>query len=164
MSETIKVKIKRILADFPLPEYESEGAVGFDFHSIYTTYLSPGEIKLIPTDVIIEVPEGYMLMVVARSSTARKKGVMLPNGVGIIDNDYCGEDDQIFVQVFNFTQEEQLIESRSKIAQGVLVKVAHADFVEVDSMAQESRGGFGSTDKPTERDEKPRWGSPQRFG
>ena len=150
MSEAIQVKIKRIYGSFPLPRYQSPGAVGFDFYCVNQTYIRPGEIQLIATDVIMEIPEGYMLMIVPRSSTARKHGLTLPHGAGIIDNDYCGENDQIFIQVYNFTNETQIVDPGSKIAQGILVKVAHADFYEVDSMAEESRGGFGSTDKKTE--------------
>ena len=145
--DAIQVKIKRISGSYPLPSYNSPGAVGFDFYCVHDSYVHPGQIILIATDVIMEVPEGYMLMIVPRSSTARNVGVTMPNGVGVIDNDYRGENDQIFIQVYNFTNEERFIQTGSKIAQGILVKVAHADFCEVSSMAEVSRGGFGSTDK-----------------
>ncbi|MCL4387135.1 MAG: dUTP diphosphatase [Patescibacteria group bacterium] len=143
----MQVKIKRIDKNLPLPIYETNGSVGFDFLAREDTVIKPKEIKLIPGNLIIETPEGYMLMVASRSSTPRKKGLSLPHGVGIIDIDYCGEEDEVLIQVFNFTDEEVKISRGEKIAQGVFVRVDKAQWLEVDKMKDESRGGFGGTDK-----------------
>jgi len=103
---------------------------------------------LIPANVIIEVPKFYMLMLCLRSSTPRKHGLIMPQGVGIIDNDYCGEEDEIKIQVYNITDTPVLVERGSRIAQGIFVRVdtPPQPWIEVDNMSEKSRGGFGSTD------------------
>jgi len=143
----MKVKIKRIDNSLPLPKYETSGAVGFDFVCRENTTIPKGTVGFIPTNSIVEVPSGYMLMVTLRSSTPRKKGLLSPHGVGIIDQDYCGEEDEIKVLVYNFGNADAVIEKGERVAQGILVKVSKGDFKEVKSMKKESRGGFGSTDK-----------------
>ena len=88
-----------------------------------------------------------MLTVASRSSTPKKKGLLTPHGIGIIDQDYCGPEDEIKIQVYNFTDEPVTIERGDKIAQGVFVRVDTFEWEEVDVMTGESRGGFGSTDR-----------------
>ena len=141
----MQVKIKRIDAELPLPMYESRGAVGFDFVAREAVTIEPGELALIPANVIIEVPVGYMLVVAARSSAPRKKGLLTPHGIGINDHDYCGPDDEIKIQVYNFRDEPVSIARGEKIAQGVFVRIDKFEFEEVAEMKRESRGGFGST-------------------
>lgn len=85
------------------------------------------------------------MLLLSRSSLPLKKGLMVANGVGVIDQDYCGEEDEVGLQVFNFTQNDVKIEKGDRIAQGLIVPVAVANFIEVDKMDQQSRGGFGST-------------------
>src|SRR5690348_4667823 len=101
----MKIKIKRVDTELPLPVYETKGAAGFDFLAREDKVLQSKDIALVPGNVIVETPEGYMLAVVSRSSTPRKKGVMLPHGIGIIDSDYRGPDDEIWIQVMNFTDQ-----------------------------------------------------------
>lgn len=141
----MKVKIKRIDKGLPLPVYETHGSVGFDLIAREDVRVHSGAIELIPANVIIEVPDGYMLMLASRSSTPRKKGVMQPHGIGIIDLDYCGPEDEIKIQVYNFTEEVTEIKRGDKIAQGVFVKIDKPTFEEVDHIDRETRGGFGST-------------------
>ncbi len=143
----MKVKIKRVDKSLPLPRYETEGSVGFDLLCRETAEIAPNEIVLIPANVIVETPPGYMLMLCMRSSTPRKFGIMMAQGVGIIDTDYCGEEDEIKIQAYNFTDNTVTIERGSRIAQGIFVKVDTADWNEVDQMEASSRGGFGSTDR-----------------
>ncbi len=142
-----KVRIKRIDKDLPLPIYETSGSVGFDLICRETTEINPKEIKLLPTNVIVEIPKGYMLLVSSRSSTPRKKGLSMPHGIGIIDNDYHGDKDEIKAQVYNFTDLKVLVKKGEKIAQGIFIKVGVFDWEEVDLMNKKSRGGFGSTDR-----------------
>jgi len=141
----MKVKIKRIDQSLPLPQYETDGAVGFDILAREDANIAKGTIELIPSNLIVEVPEGYMLVVASRSSTPRKKGLTQPHGFGIIDHDYCGPEDEIKIQVYNFTDEDVLIQKGEKIAQGVFVKIDKFGWEEVDEIKNESRGGFGST-------------------
>ncbi len=142
----MKVKIQRLDKSLPLPMYETSGAVGFDFLARETTTIEPGAITLIPGNVVVEAPKGYMLAVASRSSTPRKKGLTMPHGFGVIDQDYCGPEDEIKIQVYNFKDEAVTIEKGDKIAQGMFVRVDTFEFEEVDQIKEESRGGFGSTD------------------
>ncbi|MBT3865387.1 dUTP diphosphatase [Candidatus Peregrinibacteria bacterium] len=141
----MKVKIKRIDKELPLPVYETEGSVGFDVLARENVVVSDGEIELIPGNVVVEVPVGYMLIVASRSSTPRKKGLTPPHGFGIIDHDYCGPEDEVKIQVYNFSGSDVSIERGEKIAQGVFVRVDKFEWEEVDEIREESRGGFGST-------------------
>ena len=142
----MKVKIKRLDKDLPLPKYETDGSVGFDLLCRETVTIAPQTVALIPANVIVETPPGYMLMVTLRSSTPRKLGLLIPHGVGVIDRDYCGEGDEIQIQVYNFMGQPVTVERGNRVAQGIFVRVDTADWSEVSEMGAETRGGFGSTD------------------
>ncbi len=144
-SAQMKVNIKRIDKDLPLPVYETEGSVGFDILAREDVAIHPKSIGLIPGNIIVEVPKNYMLVVASRSSTPKKKGLLTPHGIGIIDHDYCGPEDEIKIQVFNFMDEGVVIRRGEKIAQGVFVHIDKFDWEEVETMKKPSRGGFGST-------------------
>jgi len=143
----MKVKIKRIDKELPLPVYETEGSVGFDLICRKDTTVEPFQIALIPANVIVETPPGYALMVALRSSTPKKFGLLMPHGIGIIDPDYCGPEDEVLIQIYNFRSEPVKIKRGDKIAQGIFIRVNRATWSEVDIVGKETRGGFGSTDK-----------------
>jgi dUTP pyrophosphatase len=138
------VRIKTI-GDTPLPQYQTAGAVGFDLAAREHTTIKAKSIGLVPTGVIIEVPKGYMLHVGARSSTPKKKGLLVPHGFGVIDQDYCGETDEILLQFYNFTDHDVTVEKGERVGQGIFVQVGVAQWEQVDKMKEQSRGGFGST-------------------
>ena len=142
----MNVKIKRLDKNLPLPRYETAGSVGFDFVCRESVTIKPHSLELIPANVIVQTPPGYMLMVTLRSSTPRKRSLLIPHGVGVIDQDYCGEDDEIKIQVFNFSSNPVTVERGDRIAQGIFVRVDTAQWSEVDRIETETRGGFGSTD------------------
>ena len=142
----MKVKIKRLDESLPLPRYETAGSVGFDFVCRETVAIEPHGLGLVPANVIVETPSGYMLMVTLRSSTPRKRGLLIPHGVGVIDQDYCGEGDEVKIQVYNFSSDPVIVERGDRIAQGIFVRVDTAQWSEVDQIESETRGGFGSTD------------------
>lgn len=143
----MNVRITRLpyAKDLPLPKYESAGAVGFDFLASRDVTIAPGQIALIPTGLIIKTPPGYALILASRSSTPRKKGLKKPHGIGVIDQDYCGEKDEIQMQMYNFSNAPVTVARGEKIAQGLFVRVDQAQWQEVESVASPSRGGFGST-------------------
>lgn len=143
----MKIKIKRIDKNLPLPEYHTPGSVGFDLYARETTVINPQEIKLIPANFIIETPPGLMLIVAPRSSTARRKGLTMPNSIGIIDNDYCGARDEIGILVYNFTGSPVTVERGERFAQAIFVRVDKAQWEETDIVSEQNRGGFGSTGK-----------------
>lgn len=143
----MKVKIKRIDKSLPLPKYETSGAVAFDLMAREDFSVSPKHIALIPSNVIIEVPKGFALILAPRSSTPKKTGLSYPHSIGILDQDFCGPGDEIKIQVYNFTEHEVVIKRGERICQGLIVPVEKAHWVEVDSMEHnQTRGGFGSTD------------------
>lgn len=141
----MNIVIKRIDKELPLPKYHTLGAAAFDFYSRETITVSPKEIARIPSNFIIATPPGYFLMIAARSSLASKKGLMLANGIGIIDSDYSGDNDEILISVYNFTEQPIIVERGERIAQGVFVKIEQGAWEEVEKMESRDRGGFGST-------------------
>ena len=141
----MQIRIKRIDHAPPLPKHESGGAVGFDFVTRETTSIEPGSIALVPGNVIVQVPEGHALLIVPRSSLPRKKALVCPHSIGVIDQDYHGPDDEILVQVQNISDETVTVERGERIAQGMFVKVEQAEWIEEEELAAVSRGGFGST-------------------
>ena len=141
----MEVNIKRIDKDLPLPKYETGGSVGFDILAREDTVIEAKSLGLIPGNIVVEVPEGYMLLVASRSSTPRKKGLLTPHGIGIIDHDYCGPEDEIKIQVHNFTDEMVKVNRGERIAQGLFVRIDKFAWKEQEEMKRESRGGFGST-------------------
>lgn len=141
----MKVLLKRVDHDLPLPRYETEGSVGFDLLARVSTRVEPGALALIPANIIVEVPSGYMLVIASRSSLPKKKNLLTPHGFGIIDHDYCGPEDEIHVQVYNFSPNAVDIVRGEKIAQGVFVKIDRFEWEEVEEIEKASRGGFGST-------------------
>ena len=143
----MKINIKRIDPTLPLPKYETAGSVGFDLLCRENAEIPPKEITLIPANIIVETPPGYMLMICARSSTPQKFGLTIAQGIGIIDNDYCGEEDELLIQAYNFTNNPVIVNKGDRIAQAVFVRVSTAEWNEVEQMHTDSRGGFGSTDK-----------------
>ncbi len=140
----MKVRIKRIDKSIPLPVYQTAGSVGFDISAREETVVPPKSVALVPGNIIVETPPGYMLLIALRSSTPRKKGLHKPHGIGVIDNDYCGEEDEVKVQVFNSTDKEVAVEKGERIAQGIFVKIDKFNWEETEKMGK-SRGGFGST-------------------
>ncbi len=142
----MKVRIQRVDKDLPLPKYETTGSVGFDLIVREEVTIAPRGIGLVPGNVIVEVPTGYMLVVALRSSTPRKKSLLIPHGMGIIDHDYCGPKDEIKIQVYNFSDAPVTVSRGEKIAQGIFVRIDKVDWDEAEKMSEKSRGGFGSTD------------------
>lgn len=141
----MKVGIRRVDKDLPLPKFATKGSVGFDFVARVDTAVPPKQIVLIPANNIIEVPEGHALIIAPRSSTPQRLGLMFPHSIGILDQDYCGPEDEALIQVYNFTDQEVVVKKGDKIAQGVFVKIEKVEWEEVDSLDKPTRGGFGST-------------------
>ncbi len=140
----MKIRIKRLRADIALPEYKTPGSVAFDLAIADDATIAPWEIKLLGTGLVVCTPPGYMLMIASRSSTSMKFGLQLANSVGIIDQDYCGPQDEVKLQVRNITDKPVTVPKGTRLAQGIFVKIDKAE-LEEGELQQESRGGFGST-------------------
>lgn len=141
----MQVHITRVDPTLELPQYHSKGAAAFDLVTRETTVIEPGKIGLVPGNVIVKVPEGFALLILPRSSLPRKKALVCPHSLGLIDQDYHGPKDEIFVQVQNVSDKPVTIERGERIAQGLFVKIERAEFTEVSDHGAETRGGFGST-------------------
>src|SRR6185503_18442481 len=112
----ISVRIRRLHPSVPLPQYQTAGAAGFDLAASEDVVVPPSTIALVPTGLVIQAPPGHFLGIFARSSTPLKRGLMVANGVGVIDRDYCGPQDEIKIQVLNFTAEPVSISRGDRIA------------------------------------------------
>lgn len=147
----ISVKIKRIDVKaplIPLPSYESAHAAGMDIRAAVQTAIAiePGQRKLVPTGIAIELPDGFEAQIRPRSGLAVKKGLSMLNNPGTIDADYRGE---IKVILVNHGEDVIQIERGDRIAQMVFAPVIRAEITEVENLSPSERGtgGFGSTGK-----------------
>ncbi|OED49104.1 deoxyuridine 5'-triphosphate nucleotidohydrolase [Rhodobacteraceae bacterium (ex Bugula neritina AB1)] len=134
--------------DVPLPSYETAGAAGADVRANLPDrgqlVLQPGERKLVPTGLRIEIPAGYEVQIRPRSGLALKHGITLPNTPGTIDSDYRGP---LGVILLNAGSDPFEIHHGDRIAQMVAAPVLQARFELADALTETGRGGggFGST-------------------
>ena len=140
----IPVDIFRAHPDAIIPEYKTPGACAFDLAVIEEKTIPPGEMVFLQTGLVVCVPEGHVLILASRSSNA-KKGLILANSIGVIDQDYCGPEDVLHLSVRNMGTEPYTVEKGERIAQGLIVPIATATFTEVTSLSAPSRGGYGTT-------------------
>ena len=144
----MKVKVKKLDERAILPTYGSVGAAGADLYALADdeVTIAAGETVLIGTGLALEIPEGYVGLVYARSGLATKRGLAPANKVGVIDSDYRGE---LKVALYNQSGEAQTVKAGERIAQLVIAPYLTADFEEAADLADSKRGagGFGSTGK-----------------
>lgn len=140
----MQLKIKKLSPLATIPNYAHEGDAGLDLYAIGPDEIGPGESKLIPTGISIELPLGYEAQIRPRSGLALKQAITVLNTPGTIDAGYRGE---IGVILINHGKELFMVVSGMKIAQMVVQKVVQADVIECDTLDDTSRGdgGFGST-------------------
>lgn len=142
-----------------LPAYQSAGAAGMDLLAAVPEdapmELAPGARKLVPTGLVLQIPEGYEVQVRPRSGLAIRHGITLLNSPGTIDSDYRGE---VMAMLINLGAETVTIERGERVAQIVVAPVVQATLVEVTAVSETARGagGFGSTGtKSKARGKKP---------
>ena len=141
----MNVRIRRLRPDVELPRYQTGGAAAFDLAAAEDTIIQPGEVALVPTGLVIAVPPAMFLGIFARSSTPLKRGLMVANGVGVIDPDYSGPDDEVKIAVLNVRASAVTVGRGERIAQGIVLPAPRVTWVEVDHMSAPTRGGFGAT-------------------
>ena len=143
-----KIAVKKLDERAVLPAYGSAFAAGADLYAAEdeAVTIAAGETKLVHTGLAMEIPEGLVGLIYARSGLASKKGLAPANKVGVIDSDYRGE---IMVALHNHSGETRTIESGERIAQIVFAPYYAAEFCVVDELGDTVRGagGFGSTGK-----------------
>jgi dUTP pyrophosphatase len=140
----MNIKIKRFDKELPLPKRQTEGAAAFDLTARDTITIEPGAVGYVPLNVAVEAPANHFLLIAARSGT-HKKGLMMANGIGIVDPDFSGNEDEIKAAYYNFGKTAVIIEKGDRIAQGTFVMISHPEWNEVDEMPNKTRGGFGTT-------------------
>ena len=128
-----------------LPSYGTSEAAGFDLAAAHDLVVAPQQIALVRTGLVIEVPSGYFLAIFARSSTPLKRGLIVSNGVGVIDSDYSGPNDEVMIQVMNITPSDVTIGRGDRLAQGIVLPAPRVTWEEVTEIREVTRGGFGST-------------------
>ena len=142
------IAVKKLDERAVLPTYGSEFAAGADLYAVTDgdVFFQPGETKLIKTGLAMEIPEGLVGLVYARSGLASKRGLAPANKVGVVDADYRGE---VMVVLHNHSNTEQKISAGERIAQLVVAPFLKASFTETDELNETVRGegGFGSTGK-----------------
>jgi len=149
MPEEITVKFKRLSQEFnniPVPSYSTEGSAGMDIRAAMKEpiTLKLMEVEMIPTDLSMEIPQGFEIQVRPRSGLAAKHGIGILNSPGTIDSDYRGE---VKIILINFSKEEFVIQPGDRIAQLILSKVYKARLEETEELNESKRGkgGFGHT-------------------
>ena len=140
------MNIKKLNPDATVPTYGSAFAAGADLYACEAgeVVLAPGETRLIHTGIAMEIPEGLVGLIYARSGLASKRGLAPANKVGVIDSDYRGE---IMVALHNHSTVSQAVAPGERIAQIVFAPYLAAEFTVVDELNDTARGagGFGST-------------------
>jgi dUTP pyrophosphatase len=137
----MQIPIKRFDKTYPLPS-NNKGAACFDFICRETVTIPPHEIKAIAQNVALQVPDGYALLLFSRSSTPLRKGLMLANGVGVVDPFYSGDKDENLAFFLNVTDKPVTVEAGDKVVQGMIIKTEVVDWVEVESLNDEGHGGY----------------------
>ena len=147
MKNSIMNKIKVVSKSGYMPEYATEGSAGADLRAYLPegpVTLKPGERRLIPTGLFVELPQGMEAQVRARSGLAIKHGIGLVNGVGTVDSDYRGEWN---VPMINWGSEAYTINNGDRIAQVIFSLYIQAEFEAAEKLDETERGsgGFGHT-------------------
>jgi len=143
----IRILDERIRAQ--LPAYATNGSAGLDLRAALddAITLRPGDTALIPTGLAIHLDDPALAaIIIPRSGLGHKHGIVLGNGVGLIDSDYQG---QVFVSCWNRGKDTFVVNPLERIAQLVVVPVVQVDLNVVESFEESARGagGFGSTGK-----------------
>jgi dUTP pyrophosphatase len=141
----MRIPVKRLDPDVPLPRYARAGDAGLDLHSAERVVIEPGGRTLVRTGLALAIPPGFAGFVLPRSGLALRHGVTVLNAPGLIDAGYRGE---VQVLLVNHDADAAVtVERGERIAQLVVQAVETAELVEVDDLAVTERGtgGFGST-------------------
>lgn len=168
----MNLRFKKLHQSAIIPSYATQGAACFDFYSCLYQFkaikvftdtnqeeeiklqydflaIEPGDRILIPTGVCADIPDGHCIKIYSRSGISLKSGLILTNGVGVVDSDYT---DEIFISMTNITEDLVILYSENRIAQGELVPYIRADISQIESddfqtlsKKGDRTGGFGST-------------------
>lgn len=138
-------KVKRIKEDIKLPERSTLNSAGYDFFALEDIIFNPNTITRVFTGVKCELMPNQVLILANRSSNPSKKGLILLNGIGVVDADYYGNPDndgEIAFEFYNMLDEIVEIKKGEKLGQGLILKF---DKTEDDFVTNVRKSGWGST-------------------
>lgn len=145
------INIKKTNENAKTPTYGSEFAAGADLYAVVHNEekkieILPGETAFVDTGIVMEIPDGYVGLVYARSGLSCKQGLAPANKVGVIDSDYRGN---IMVALYNQSSETRIVSEGDRIAQIIIQSVEQFRFNVKENLSDTKRGecGFGSTGK-----------------
>ena len=140
----MEIRVKTLDESGRLPEKKTKGAAGADLYAASDEIIYPKTTGKIKTGIAIEVPEGYVGLIFARSSMATRDGLAPANKVGIIDSDYRGE---VIVPLYNQSSIAAYVHTGQRIAQLIIVPVLDVEYKKSRTLSKTKRGdkGFGST-------------------
>lgn len=145
------INIKKTDENAKIPTYGSEFAAGADLYAVIHNEVNkveilPGETAFIDTGIVMEIPNGYVGLVYARSGLSCKQGLAPANKVGVIDSDYRGN---IMVALYNQSNETRIVSEGDRIAQIIIQPVEQFGFKVKENLSDTIRGngGFGSSGK-----------------
>lgn len=140
----MKVNYKRLTIAAEAPKVATAGSAGADISSAADVTIKPGETRLIPTGLVMEIPAGHVGLMFPRSGLSLKTSLRQPNSVGVIDSDYRGE---VRGMLTNTGTCDVVIRRGDRIAQMIVLPIPGVEWVEVAELGKTERGegGFGST-------------------
>lgn len=140
----MKIKVKLFDQSLPIPEYKTAGAAAIDLYARIEVVIEPKQVVKVPLNIALEIPNTHWVQISARSSL-HKRGLLLANGIGVGDADYCGDNDEYLAPVFNFSDQPVIIEKGERIAQMMILPRPKIELEIVPTLGNKDRGGFGST-------------------
>lgn len=141
----MKVTLKQFDSTLPVPAYKTAGAAAFDLYARLEVTIPAHQVGYVPLNIALQLPKHCWAQVSARSSL-HKRGLLLVNGIGVGDSDYCGDGDEYQAALLNFTDTPVTVERGERIVQMMILEREQVEFTVVKSFdGATNRGGFGST-------------------
>lgn len=141
-----KIRIKYLCEDIERLKYIDGKSDWIDLRAAEDVEMKAGEFRLIPLGIAMELPRGYEAHVIPRSSTYKNFGILQTNSMGLIDESYCGDNDQWYMPAL--AMRDTVIRKNDRICQFRIMKhQPRLEFEAVDTLGHENRGGLGSTGK-----------------
>ncbi|OGG49156.1 hypothetical protein A3G63_01000 [Candidatus Kaiserbacteria bacterium RIFCSPLOWO2_12_FULL_52_8] len=142
----MEMLIRRMEKDLPLPEYKTARAAAVDLYVRESAVVPPHSTFAFHLNLAIQLPPNHFGLMAARSSLF-KRGLVLRNGIGIIDEDFAGDEDECRANIYNFTEEPVTVERGDRLVQLIVLPFDRVVWKEVDSLGNTNRGGIGTTGK-----------------
>lgn len=141
------IRFKRFDKELPALSREHYRNAGYDLFARLEEplVLKPGEVARVPLNVATEIPPNAVGLLFQRSSTFRKWGIILTNSVGVVDSLYSGDGDEWQAEVVNASDRTVIVNNGDKICQAVFLPLFPAELLEVDTLGNQDRGGFGTS-------------------